>query len=133
VQFLSWKLLFGEAEVSILPGFLLSTFRLPQNHRKALPFGTVIRRANWFRACKENARARRAAERTRELVRTRWCPLWFCGSILPALLAASHLLGSIHSAAFLIQLIRALAGFFLMSASGRFGLSEVRGLELMGE
>src|SRR5436305_15150528 len=31
--------------------------------------------------------------RTRELVRTRGCPLWLCGAILPASLAASHLLG----------------------------------------
>ena len=32
VQFLSWKLPFAEAEVSVLPPFLLSTFRQCENH-----------------------------------------------------------------------------------------------------
>src|SRR5438552_17103582 len=32
VQFLSWKLHFAEAQVSVLPPFLLSTFRQCENH-----------------------------------------------------------------------------------------------------
>ena len=35
VQFLSWKLPFAEAEVSVLPPFLLSTFRQCENHPRA--------------------------------------------------------------------------------------------------
>src|SRR5207245_5337795 len=37
-QFLSGKLLFEEAEMSVLPTVLLSSFRLFQNRRKGIPF-----------------------------------------------------------------------------------------------
>jgi hypothetical protein len=36
VQFLSWKLPFAEAEVSVLPPFLLSTFRRRENHPRSV-------------------------------------------------------------------------------------------------
>src|SRR5439155_9367784 len=44
VQFLSWKLPFAEAEVSVLPPFLLSTFRQCENHPRVsakLMFGSI--------------------------------------------------------------------------------------------
>src|SRR5439155_6696314 len=61
--------------------------------RKDLSLGSVRRATVFEPARKTPAHLAGQLRRTRELVRTRWCPLCLCGAILPAFLAASHLLG----------------------------------------